>query len=196
MQTLAGPFVYGNAVSYKIRWAELEAAARKRGRSLTDELLGRLRASFARDREQKRDPAMRALSFLISQIAVPWVSAPGKPWVHNPFMFKTFKLGVAKLLDALEPAGQPRSPFADFKPGNLLFETYKTPESAADHLATAALRPLLQPRKLTEQDKAEIRAGTYEWPDFGDRLIEAIEDQSYGMADARHDLGIDKRKAR
>ena len=43
--------------------AELEAAARRRNRNLTDELIGRIRGSFAREHEQKRDPATRALLF-------------------------------------------------------------------------------------------------------------------------------------
>jgi hypothetical protein len=43
--------------------AELEAAARRRNRNLTDELIGRIRVSFAREHEQKRDPATRALLF-------------------------------------------------------------------------------------------------------------------------------------
>src|SRR5262245_44631170 len=72
--------------------AQLDAAAKKRGYTLTDEVLGRLRASFAREREQRRDRAMRALGFLIATVAD--VAHLGgrlnKQWHRDPFMFQAF----------------------------------------------------------------------------------------------------------
>jgi hypothetical protein len=99
--------------------AELEAAARRRNHNLTDEVIGRIRASFAREYEQKRDPATRALLFLISQLAEQVHMNSPIEWHQNPFMFKAFKLAVARLLDALEPSGKIQSPSGDVARGYL-----------------------------------------------------------------------------
>src|SRR6516165_8156849 len=48
---------------------ELEAAAAARGHSLTQEMIGRLRESLARERIDRQDPAMRALCFLFQNLA-------------------------------------------------------------------------------------------------------------------------------
>jgi hypothetical protein len=168
---------------------ELEKAAKKRGRSLTDELLGRLRLSFAREREQERDRATRGICYLISQIAGPWVSVE-EPWTHDPFKFRAFKLGVAKLLDALEPPGEARSPYDPAGP-KLLLMAYETPESAGDHLATGTLNMLLQPRPVPDPDTLTRFADAVGLPEyFRARFIEALKQQTYGMSDARRDLAL------
>jgi hypothetical protein len=105
--------------------SELEAAAQRRGRNLTDELLGRLRASFARERDRQRDPPLRAWCFLISELAS-YIHYETPNWHKNPFWFRAFKLGVAGLLDALEPRGEVRPP-KDLDPAI----DHETPEAQA-----------------------------------------------------------------
>src|SRR5215204_2534089 len=88
---------------------ELEKAANKRDWSVSQELLRRLNASFMRDRERSRDRSLRALCFLISEIAegvvlpIPDFRLDNlRPlWRTNPFLFRAFKLAVGKLLNAL-----------------------------------------------------------------------------------------------
>jgi hypothetical protein len=95
---------------------ELEAAARKRGsgRTLTDEVVARLRSSLSRERDDERDPALKALNFVIAQLAERvsggmYLEDKGarlvdqKEWRTDPFKFRAFKFAVGKLLDALEP---------------------------------------------------------------------------------------------
>ena len=95
---------------------ELEAAAHKRGggRTLTDEVVARLRSSLSRERDDERDPALRALNFVVSQLAERVSggslladrglrSEAQKKWRTDPFLFRAFKFAVGKLLDALEP---------------------------------------------------------------------------------------------
>jgi hypothetical protein len=115
--------------------AELEASAKRRGRGISDELIGRLLASFSREREDKLDPTTRALNFLFSKLA--WEAHRGfrGKWHQNPFMFRAFKLAVAKLLDALEPSGEMRSPFDEGFP-------YKTPEKLAQAAVDLTLSSL------------------------------------------------------
>jgi Arc-like DNA binding domain len=88
----------------------LEVAAEKSGRSTSQELLARLNTSFARERDQNRDPAVGAICFLISQLAKEFTllkkMIPAQKevrWHQIPFVFRTFKLAVGGLLDALEP---------------------------------------------------------------------------------------------
>ena len=86
---------------------ELKKAARERGRTEGQELLSRLQGSFNREREKSRDPAMRALCFLFSELAVAvHGNMPEPDWRSDPFLFRTIKIGIAKLLNALEPKGQ------------------------------------------------------------------------------------------
>src|SRR3974390_1784966 len=86
--------------------ARLDAAARKKGWSLSQELLWRLRVSFEKENyRDQRDPATRALCFLIAETAQRVHFNVPLEWQRNPFLFKAFKLAVATLLDALQPPG-------------------------------------------------------------------------------------------
>src|SRR5437899_2314055 len=55
---------------------ELVSAAQASGKGLSQELLDRLSNTFDRDRENARDPDMRALSFLIAETARQAVGIP------------------------------------------------------------------------------------------------------------------------
>jgi hypothetical protein len=109
----------------------LVAAADKNDRSITQEILRRLHDSFAHDRNKGREPAMRALCFLIAEVATQVVSPfndegdkkfwldEGKKkgidvffpdWRSDPFYFRAFKLAVVQLLDALQPPGEVIAP--------------------------------------------------------------------------------------
>src|SRR6516165_10703067 len=99
--------------------AKLEADAKKRSWSLTQELLWRVQDSFNQERDKRRDSALRALNFVIAQIAervsggiyVPYDEFRQellKEWRTDPFKFKAFKFAVVKLLDHLQPAGEIR----------------------------------------------------------------------------------------
>jgi hypothetical protein len=140
--------------------AELEAAARRRDHTISDELLWRLRASFARDYEERRDPAILALTFLIARLAeyihlrLPF---PMK-WHENPFMFQAFKLGITKVLDAFAPSGEIESPYKDNPEASAgrrqnlqrLADTRRTPEDAAQAAADRVLELLFEPQVYLE----------------------------------------------
>jgi hypothetical protein len=169
--------------------SQLEVAARKRGRNLTDELLGRLRGSFAREREHERNPTTRALGYLISAMAElhagsasKYSRLPKRPWTRDPFLFRSFKLAVAQLLDALEPPGDPQA--FDSKPivtsGDML--PFDTPEDMADF----ASKELLWAVSLDARTTQSIR-----------RMIsdDDVEQDLYAIEDARRDLGIEESKS-
>ena len=90
--------------------AQLEAAARRSGRSMSQEVLRRLNSSLSRERNEAGDRATRALCFLISSLAyaVHW-NMPN--WRSDRFLFRAVKIGIGKLLDALpEPTGEMETP--------------------------------------------------------------------------------------
>jgi hypothetical protein len=189
---------------------ELEAAAAARGHSLTQEMIGRLRESLARERIDRQDPAMRALCFLFQDLAErihlrqPEFRSDFK-WHRSPFMFRTFKLAVAQLLDALEPPGEIRPPgrarmektdpdfYSAFKP---MADAFKTPESAATYVVTLTLESLFRPRKVTQKDEAIMRRVQQNlnkergWSGQTDYLVEEWKREYFAMDRAGRDLGI------
>ena len=189
--------------------AELEAAARKRGRNLTDELLGRLRASFAREREQKRDPAMRAIGFLIAATAeeIHKQQSLSKDWQRNPFIFRAFRYAVAKLLEALDPPGEAKSPLnikeLRKQPENKLWQSmadwYETPEAAGSMAAESVLRELYRRAPLHPLWAPTLHEVDEYHPEFGGmgrQIAHQMEETFYDMSRVRHALGIDKDQTR
>jgi hypothetical protein len=69
-----------------------------------------LNDSFARDYRKDRDPATRALCFVLAELiekvqhdALFW-----NKWHSNPFLFRAVRVGFTTVLKALEPQGDPR----------------------------------------------------------------------------------------
>jgi hypothetical protein len=142
---------------------QLEAVALAKGRSVGQEVLRRIQETFRNDRDRARDPAMQALSFLIAQLAAEvagFTDDKGQPafdWRTNPFFFRAFKLAIAKVLDALEPAGEIRPPqeilnaqLQEESTEGLAFmkmfkATYDTPEIRADTAVRKVMSSLMQP---------------------------------------------------
>jgi hypothetical protein len=206
----SGPFVQ-NAAQLTIRMpigmrAELEAAAEKRGRSLTQELLWRVQDSFNLEHNKRRDPALRALNFVIAQMAERisggmylaheelrqgWL----KEWRTDPFKFRAFKFAVGKLLDELQPPGEIRPApseevckeaaecfgFTD-EFTKWLAEINKTPEAKGAFEFEALWTQLTRSNRLTQREK--------EWGNRYPYLGQVMEREFYGFADARRDLKL------
>jgi hypothetical protein len=190
---------------------ELEAAARRRNRNLTDELIGRIRASFAREHEQKRDPATRALLFLFSQLAEQVHLNSPIEWHQNPFMFRAFKLAVARLLDALEPSGKIQPPYEDVARASLevargakekhapvlvqsqwFVDQYQTPEKTAAAVADSILRFFFGGSSTLNEPVPHLRALAAEHPEneIYRELPDNLERDHYRMSDARRALQL------
>jgi hypothetical protein len=182
--------------------ARLEAAAQKKGWSLSQELLWRLRVSFEKDNyADHRDPATRALCFLIAETAQRVRIGIRVEWHRNPFLFRAFKLAVAALLDRLEPPGSAKSPLPEFskvlKPRQLqlIGDHWKTPETAAAQAAKLTLTSLFLPAHDVEEVKTRLRGLNFpERPNLNEELIKEFEGEFYAMANARRDLAIDEPK--
>jgi hypothetical protein len=188
--------------------AYLEEAAQRRGYTLTDALMAKLRLSLDTEREQERDPAVTALNFVIAQLAERIAggtymadkearSGFQKEWRTDPFKFSAFKFAVGKLLDALQPPGEIVPPpewahkeaakFFGVSPQiqRLFLETQKTPEGYGALEFGALWTQLNRANPLTEKENVLGR----QYPAFG----KFIEWESYGFEKARRALGIDKR---
>jgi len=89
--------------------AQLEAARKRSGISLSQEILRRLNLSLDRERHNNSDDATRAICFLIASLAsvIHWNT---RGWRSDVFLFRAIKLGIATVLDALEPKGEAKVP--------------------------------------------------------------------------------------
>ena len=72
------------------------ACSRGAGRTLTDEIIGRLRSSIEKKRDNDRDAAHKALNFLISELARE-IHMGRRDWHCSPFVFRAMKVGIGKL---------------------------------------------------------------------------------------------------
>jgi hypothetical protein len=200
---------------------ELEAAARKRGgdRTLTDEVVARLRSSLSRERDDERDPALKALNFVVSQLAER-VSGGSlladrgarlelqREWRTDPFKFRAFKFAVGKLLDALEP---PKRESALSEEELEAIKERALKEVAKEAAEKFGYSPEMQ-KWLIESQKTPEAYGAREFGFLWTQLTrtnpltdqekeiarryprfgDVIEREFYGFNNARRDLGIDE----
>jgi hypothetical protein len=195
-----GPFSQNSAVM-TVRMpddlrAELERSANKKGWSLSQELLWRVRSSYKRQREEeRRSPATRALCFLLSELAER-VGLPNiAEWHRSPFAFRAFRLALAQVLERLEPAGAIKSP-GGYKRLTDAFRTHiapkrwaectKTPETFADFLSKRLMIEIMHPDPLWE---SALREELRDHPVVGPH-VRGLLDHIYSIADVRRDLGV------
>ena len=93
---------------------QLEAAAKKNRRSTAQELLRRLYDSFSINRDKTRDPAARALGFLLHEVINDISYNAPDGWHRSPFMFEAVKLAFAKVLKEVQPEGPEESEMNQF----------------------------------------------------------------------------------
>jgi hypothetical protein len=172
---------------------ELDAAAKANGTNISQELLRRLQNSFNRDREKARDPAMRALCFLIAEVAQQTAGmTSSQEWRTNPFYFRAFKIAVGKLLDALEPKGEVEPPIdMQFKRAdgggleNEFLKSFSDPELRGTYAARSIWADLRnKPLYTREEDEAMKKR-------LRDRSESAFKRLVYGMPNAARDLQIE-----
>src|SRR5215510_3323980 len=104
---------------------QLEVAADKRGESLAQEMIRRLHHSLRREMDVKRDPAPRAMCFLLAQvIETVGLNVRPREWRADPFAYQTMKLAFNHIVDALAPPGEikPPSRTVDFREWGLPVE--------------------------------------------------------------------------
>ena len=180
-----------SAMRGQLEFAALKRAEWKRNWNLSQEILMRLKQSLDREREERRKPAVRAIGFLIAEMAE-FLSAD----LREPFAFQAFKLAVAEVLDAIKPPGEIRE-----GPGRYS----KTPGEVASVVARAILHKLFT-AELTEDLEPQLRKSLGAVVSDGhggemlvdERLLEIAKRLDvlksrdfYAMSDVRRDLALD-----
>jgi hypothetical protein len=77
----------------------LDAAARKSGRSLSQEVERRLRDSLKVSDKADRQPESAALAYVVTRLAETISAVSKRPWHRNRWCIETLKFAVTKLLD-------------------------------------------------------------------------------------------------
>jgi hypothetical protein len=178
-----------------------ENVARRRKRrpkwNITEEVLGRLYWSYRKQEEERRDPYMKVLAYLISNVAkyVHVGRGLSSEWTRDPFLFRAFKHGVARVLNTLDPPGEAKPPL-DIKglrsePENKIWQAmadqFESPEAAGNFAADHVLQELY--RFAPEPEKwATLRELKY------GGVADLMEEEFYAMSNVRRVLGIKEPK--
>jgi Arc-like DNA binding domain len=176
---------------------QLEDAADRSGRSISQEMLRRVQSSFRRERHTAIDPSIRALCFLMSCIQQRFRSrtfllnnvwsppvTEGRHWRTDPFFFIAFKVAVQVLLEKFEPLGND-SPVTD-----------KTPSEVGFDVANEVWWEVSNPRQYgftLEEAFEQVEIDLKDRPDFPrslEELRQAYGEILYGLADANRDLKL------
>jgi hypothetical protein len=168
-------------------------AQRRRNWNLSQEILMRLNQSLSREQERSHDPATRALTFLISNVAeLIHLGLPLK-WHQNPFMFRAFKLAVGMVLDTIEPSGEMQTPYEALRKNpevpKWFIDEYRTPETAALSVANVIMHQFFYPSVLRDFTNKESKEPNYSGP-----TADEVDREFYRYSDAKRALGIDKPK--
>jgi len=160
---------------------ERSVARRKNGHgwTLTDELVHRLQRSFNRERDERRDPAARALCYLLAEV-ISFVNAerndptelvirdgnaefvPNSGWRSDPFYFRAIRLAFDLILNALQPPGEMRPPRTAEQPLDgevrILGERFPIPAHTPEDLARSVRDLILfqlarEPHEFASQER-------------------------------------------
>jgi hypothetical protein len=203
---------------------ELERAAKQSGKSVTQELLRRLQQSFQQDQEKERDPPLRALLFMIGQLAdhvsgVMWFknyfakkygTKAISLWRTDPFKFRAFKFAVMALLDSLEiPAGKLQAPVdeelveeqvrrygSDPSIAKMIREQRTSPEAYGRFVAGRLMMMTNLHDVGLAHDPVEWMRPIREELSEHPQLQKAIEREFYGLPQASRDLALKKEENR
>jgi hypothetical protein len=190
---------------------QLEKEAKASNQSISQLAERLLVAGLAERQQTEKDPAMRALCFLISEIAHTIVGptvTDGKreaafySWRIDPFFYKAFRIAVGRVLDALSPPGEitpPKIKIAE-KPlekddaleASMMrwLESFKSPEARAENAADYILQTFRDiPRWSAEERETQRQI-------LRSLHAPSLAREFYGMPDAAHDLAVKPRSGK
>src|SRR5262249_7827470 len=155
--------------------ARLAASAAKRrqgkGWALTQEILKRVRDTFRREREDRRDPPAHGMCHVLAETIRAVGHNVSPEWRSDPFAYRTLRLAFDRILDKLAPPGEIRAPLRSEGPDGLFPGTLPgsrnffllaegegeevTPEHVARMISDLVLMALAQP-SLNDEDRSLI----------------------------------------
>jgi hypothetical protein len=170
----------------------LEAEAKATGLSISQLAEKLLINGLKERRATEKDPAMRALCFLIAQLARHVVGPTEADWRSHPFFYEAFKFAVVQLLDALDPPGTygeqqmtvAEPPSAALNPSlQRYLASFQNPQARAEYSADLVLSLL---REIPFWNEAHR--------DEANKIVSTVSSSSvgelYGMSDAAEDLAV------
>jgi hypothetical protein len=173
---------------------EKEAKASKQSISQLAERL--LVGGLAERKAGEKDRAMRALCFLIAQLAHhvvgPHVKKEGSEvalfdWRNEPFFYEAFRLAVGKLLDALSPGPIEKNVRVNVYKGDMTpamqryVDSFKDPEARAEYAANYVLTSLQSIPNWSAEDRERQK-------EIISKIGSSAMREFYGMPDAYDDL--------
>jgi len=174
----------------------LEAEAKAVDQSISQLAERLLVDGLAERRLAKEDRPMRALCFLIGQLAHHIVGMhvtheksdiPIYDWRSDPFFYRAFKIAVGQLLDALEPPGPIKAYEFDVNQADASMKRYlasfKTPEARAEYSVDWILAAFRGMPHWSAQHREEQRK-------ILSTLPPSFTREFYGMPNAAEDLAI------
>lgn len=211
--------VFSARMTPELRRMLTESAERHSGGNVSLELEKLLAAQFRERQKMRKTSALRALCFVIEQVAEnigggqfvdPAYFSRNygsqeifdklrNEWRTDPFRYQAFELAVAKLLKALRPPGEPKAPFTE-----AMIDEAAPPGSLDFEMDQAFLR--LVKERYSSVEALASSAATQVWVRLN-RTTELSENERrvmqeggyasdvlisdyYGMRDAQRDLGI------
>jgi hypothetical protein len=189
----------------------LEREAKASGQSISQLAERLLIAGLAERQGAEKDRPIRALGFLISEIARlvvgPTVSDGKREatlyhWRSDPFFYRAFTIAVGRVLDALSPPGEikpPRIGIVEMPPekddawdagATRYVESFKSPEARAEHTADHILQVFRNLPLASAEEREKQRKLLSEF------YSPSLARQFYGMPEAAHDLAIKPRSGK
>lgn len=175
---------------------QLENAAKRNGRSISQEMLRRVRSSFLKERDRGIDPSIRALSFLIwcihQQIFLKSVWADnswgdpvteGRHWRTNASFYKAFSAAVQTLLGKFQPVGNDSLMTASPEDVGVEVANHIWWELNNPQLYDLLLKKMLNELEMTLEDDPPMR-------ELFTRYRQSNKEIYYGLADAKRDLQL------
>ena len=170
--------------------ATLEAQGRVSG-GMSAVALRWLGEGYHAERERKRDKRMRALCYVIAEIASTVCSfkyegdTPALDWRTNPFAFETLKLVIIKFLDEIKPKGKIKSPAKEYpvlEDHLNPWGPHSTPTKRADDVAEIILHNFFNAKQFDVEKMFGVG--------LDDKTRASLQHAVYGMSDAQKDLLI------
>jgi hypothetical protein len=190
----------------------IEREASRTGQSISQTAERLLMLGLETRRRRENNRPLRALSFLIEQLAGSvsggrWMDATAfedqhkaavqslqNEWRTDPFRYKAFCIALTSLLESLKPVGEIKAPYSakliDEAVGSLdnpafielMKNTYKSPENLAAYVFANLWTQLQRQTPLSDREREVMRHA--EW------VGEMMREEFYALQDARRDLSL------
>jgi hypothetical protein len=178
--------IHGKTATFSTRISDetrraLDNEAIRSGQSVSQVAEQLLKLGLKAKRDREKDDPMRALAFLIDQLAITVSAHPrgglALNWRTNPFIFESFRLAIDGLMKRLAPSGEIQAPTP---PAGVCDLPFTSPQDRAELAVELLWLNFLGTAALSDDELAA----------FPTRLRATLESLLYSYSNARDDLAI------